>query len=69
MDLMNELVVNLIPRKFFSEDNEDKYMYSEGMQVQEMYFVQEGMISIGYTMLGQNIHKSQVVVAKRQKGI
>ena len=66
---MNDLVVNLIPRKFFSEDNEDKYIYSEGMQVQEMYFVQEGLVTIGYTMLGQSIHKSQVVIAKRQKGI
>ena len=38
----------LKPRFFSSEDDDDKMIYLEDMEVEEMYFVMSGKIGIGF---------------------
>lgn len=46
-NLITLITEGLIPR-FFSADNEDRHIYCENMEVEEMYFVMEGKIGIGF---------------------
>ena len=40
----------LVPRIFSSSNNDDKHIYQENMEVEEMYFILEGKIGIGFQL-------------------
>jgi hypothetical protein len=49
--LFNDITTGLIPRRFLSID-EDKIICDESNEVDEMYFIQKGLIGIGFRTLG-----------------
>lgn len=52
-----------LPRKFeFNE--EDQIIYDEEEEVPEMYFILEGSLGIGYSLIANGISKKQFKLAK-----
>ena len=50
-----------MPRRFNPDDkyfDSDSLIYDENMEVSEMYFIQEGLISIGFAMINTGYRES-----------
>tara|TARA_B110000285_G_C15084104_1_gene595175 strand:- start:18 stop:278 length:261 start_codon:yes stop_codon:yes gene_type:complete len=56
-----------MPRKF-EPTPEDKIIYDEEEEVLEMYFVTEGIIGIGFSLIANGVLDKQYSVAKKQSG-
>lgn len=50
-----DIAFGFLPRKFDSEDDGDKVIYDEDQEVSEIYFIQEGFIGIGFTLLSNGM--------------
>ncbi|CDW87085.1 cation channel family protein [Stylonychia lemnae] len=55
-----------MPRKF-EPTEEDKIIYDEEEEVPEMYFIVEGQIGIGYSLIANGISRKQYKIAKKIK--
>lgn len=55
-----------MPRKF-EPTEEDKIIYDEEEEVPEMYFVIEGQVGIGYSLIANGISRKQFRIAKKIK--
>jgi len=53
-----------MPRKF-EPTPEDKIIYDEEEEVLEMYFVTEGIIGIGFSLIANGVLDKQYSVAKK----
>lgn len=54
-----------MPRKF-DPIGDDKIIYDEEEEVLEMYFVTEGIIGIGFSLIANGFANSQYSIGKRQ---
>ena len=48
---MYDLVFGFRPRKFEADDQADRVIYDEEDEVLEMYFIQEGIIEVGFSLI------------------
>ena len=48
-EYLYEVCRGLQPRRFDSEDDHDKKIYLEDMEVHELYIIMQGFIGIGYS--------------------
>ena len=55
-----------LPRRF-KDDDYDHIIYDEDQEVDEMYFIQEGFIGIGYTTLSSGITNQHYKMVKKQR--
>jgi hypothetical protein len=53
-----------LPRKFDSEDDNDKVIYDEDQEVSEIYFIQEGFIGIGFSLPCNGITGRNHIISK-----
>jgi len=57
-----------MPRRFDpSSSEDDKIIYDEEDEVPEMYFILEGHIAIGYSLIANGILRKQYKIAKKMK--
>lgn len=61
-----DISFGFMPRRFDTSD-EDKVIYDEEDEVTEMYFVLEGSIGIGYSLISNGITRKQYKIAKKFK--
>ena len=54
-----------MPRQF---DQEERVLYDEDQEVAEMYFVEEGFIGIGFSIMGNGINGRNYMISKKQQG-
>ena len=47
-NLITKITQGLIPRFFSADDIDDRHIYIENMEVEEMYFILEGKVGIGF---------------------
>lgn len=59
-----ECAFGFLPRKFDDTD-EDRIIYDEEEEVLEMYFITEGVIGVGFTLVANGISNSQHCIAKK----
>lgn len=57
-----------MPREFDPENNEDKVIYDEEEEVIEMYFITEGIIGIGFSLISNGYLNKQHSIVKKLKG-
>ena len=62
-ELLYDLSIGMAPRLF---EAEEKILYDEDQEVAEMYFVEEGFIGIGFTLLQNGITGRNYILSKRQ---
>jgi len=62
-----EIAFGFLPRKFDSTDD-DKVIYDEDQEVSEMYFVQDGFVGIGFTLLSNGLTGRSHTLSKNQSG-
>ena len=55
--------------RIFSPHDEDKIIYDENQEVSELYFIQEGFIGIGFSLIANGISARQYTISKRQEGL
>ena len=55
-----------MPRRFEPTD-EDRIIYDEEEEVPEMYFIVDGTVGIGYSLIANGIMKKQYKIAKKMK--
>lgn len=48
--LLSDLSYGFLPRQFLAND-EDRIIFDENQEVAELYFIQEGFIGIGFSLL------------------
>ena len=56
-----------IPRNFEPTDD-DKVICDEDMEIAEMYFIQDGFIGIGFSLIGNGITGRSYCISKKQQG-
>jgi hypothetical protein len=61
-----DISFGLMPRKFETTE-EDKLIYDEEDEVPEMYFITEGVVAVGYSLICNGISKKQYRIAKKLK--
>ena len=59
----------LMPRRFDSDDQNDKIIYEENQEVAEMYFVMKGFIGYAVNQLSDKIKENFYKIGKKQQGI
>ena len=67
-NLIPLITSGLIPRFFSANDIDDRHIYQENMEVEEMYFVLEGKIGIGFQLPCYDVNGTSSVIVKKQKG-
>ena len=63
-----DIAFGFLPRKFDSQDDGDKVIYDEDQEVSEIYFIQEGFIGIGFTLLSNGLTGRNHIISKNQSG-
>lgn len=61
-----DIAFGFMPRKF-EPTEEDKIIYDEEDEVSEMYFILEGTVAIGYSLIANGISRKQYKIAKKLK--
>ena len=56
-----------MPRKF-EPTEEDKVIYDEEEEVPEMYFITEGVVGIGFSLVANGMTNQQHYITKKQQG-
>ena len=64
-EMLYDISMGMAPRHF---DPEEKILYDEDQEVAEMYFVEEGFIGIGFSMMQNGMTGRNYVISKRQQG-
>jgi len=62
-----DIAFGFMPRKF-EPTEEDKMIYDEEEEVPEMYFIMEGIVGIGFSLIANGYSKDQFSIPKRQTG-
>ena len=57
-DFLTRFAMGLLPRKFFADDQYDKYIYEEDQEVSEMYMFSDGKITWAMNAYNNRIHKN-----------
>lgn len=68
MCLLSDITYGFQPRIFQPYDD-DKIIYDENQEVAELYFIQEGFIGIGFSLVSHGINNRQYTISKRQEGL
>ena len=53
-----------MPRRF-EDTSEDRYIYQEEEEANEIYFFQTGMIGVGFGMIVNGLNTEDEIIAKR----
>ena len=53
-----------MPRKFSPTDN-DKIIYDEEEEVPEMYFIQDGIIGVAFSLISNGFNEKQYSIGKK----
>jgi len=61
-----DISFGLMPRRF-EPTEEDKIIYDEEDEVPEMYFVIDGFVGIGYSMVANGLTSKQLKIGKKVK--
>lgn len=67
-NLIPLITQGLKPRFFSATDDDDRHIYQENMEVEEMYFIFEGKIGIGFQLPCYDINRVSHQLVKKQKG-
>lgn len=57
-----------MPREFDPNNNEDKIIYDEEEEVIEMYFITEGLIGVGFSLISNGYLNKPYSIVKKLKG-
>lgn len=60
-----DIAFGFMPRKFECLHEEDKIIYDEEEEVPEMYFITEGIVGIGFSLISNGYIKDKYVIAER----
>ena len=60
-----DIAFGFMPRKFECQHEEDKIIYDEEEEVPEMYFITEGIVGIGFSLISNGYIKDKYVIAER----
>lgn len=66
--MLSDISYGFMPRIFDPQDD-DKIIYEENQEVSELYFIQDGFIGIGFSLIGNGILNRQYTISKRQEGL
>ena len=66
-ELLYEICHGFQPRHFSHEDEDDHIIYDEDQEVEEMNFIQDGSIGIGFSVQQSHIHNRPYIMSKVQK--
>lgn len=66
INLLFQITQGFLPRRFL-DNIYDHIIYDEDQEVDEMYFIQEGFIGIGYTNMYSGIANQPYKMAKTQR--
>ena len=67
-EFLYEVAYGFMPRKFEAENDEDKIIYDEEEEVTEMYFITEGCVGIGFSLIANGYSGEQYTVALKKSG-
>ena len=56
-----------MPRRFEAISDEDRIIYDEEQEVEEMYFVSKGIVGIGFSLIATSCTRNHII-AKEIKG-
>lgn len=62
-----DIAFGFMPRKF-EPTEEDKVIYDEEEEVPEMYFITEGVVGIGFSLVANGMTNEQHFITKKQHG-
>ena len=62
--MLSDISDGFMPRVFDPHDD-DKIIYEENQEVSELYFIQEGFIGIGFSLIAGGIQNRQYTISKR----
>lgn len=60
-----DIAFGFMPRKF-EPTEEDKVIYDEEEEVPEMYFITEGVVGIGFSLVANGMTNQQHYITKKQ---
>lgn len=63
-----DVAFGFMPRKFEATE-EDQIIYDEEEEVPEMYFITEGVVGIGFSLVANGYANKQYHIALKQKGV
>lgn len=66
--MLSDISYGFMPR-LFSFHDDDKIIYDENQEVSELYFIQEGFIGIGFSLISNGVTNRQYTISKRQEGL
>ena len=62
--MLSDISYGFMPRIFDPHDD-DKIIYEENQEVSELFFIQEGFIGIGFSLIAGGIQNRQYTISKR----
>ena len=62
---MYDIAFGFMPRKFECLHDEDKVIYDEEEEVIEMYFITEGIVGIGFSLIANGYVNDKYVIAEK----
>lgn len=60
-----DIAFGFMPRKFECMHEEDKIIYDEEEEVQEMYFITEGTVGVGFSLIANGYIREKYVIAEK----
>lgn len=62
---MYDIAFGFMPRKFECLHDEDKIIYDEEEEVIEMYFITEGIVGIGFSLIANGYVNDKYLIAEK----
>jgi len=62
-----DIAFGFMPRRFEAGSDEDRIIYDEEQEVEEMYFVSKGIVGIGFSLIATSCTRNHII-AKEIKG-
>ena len=67
-ELLSDISYGFLPRSFTATDD-DKIIYDENQEISELYFILEGFIGIGFSLVNTGYTNKPLITSKKQEGI
>jgi len=67
-ELLSDISYGFMPRTF-SAAEDDRIIYDENQEVSELYFIHEGYVGIGFSLVNTGFSNRSFIMSKKQEGI
>lgn len=67
-ELLSDISYGFLPRNFTATED-DRIIYDENQEISELYFILEGFIGIGFSLVNTGYTNKSLILSKKQEGI